>query len=280
MNEQLKAVCILGMHRSGTSMITRSLNLLGVNLGKGSKLIMKEEKFNPKGHWEHKEITLRQQQILKKFSQSWDLQVPLPENWWKSKVIFSLKKRLKQIIMNDFTEKKLWGWKDPRTSLLLPMWQEIFQELNINPLYVIVVRNPLDVANSLYLRNGFSKEKAFRIWNLYTLSSFIGSEYSSRMVLHYEDFLKNWDIKLKEVAKTLGIIIPEYENLYKSVYSFINPEFQHSKSSLEDLLKEKEVSKITISLYNLALEIEDSPELLSSSYFKNQIHKMYKELYN
>lgn len=279
MNEQLKAVCILGMHRSGTSMITRSLNLLGVDLGKDSELIMKGEKFNPKGYWEHREITLRQQQLLKKFSKSWDMQVPLPEKWLESRAIFSLKKRLKQIIIKEFAEKKLWGWKDPRTSLLLPMWQEIFKELNINPLYVIVVRNPLDVANSLYLRNGFSKGKSFRIWCLYTLSSFLGSEHSSRIIIHYDDFLKNWENKLKEVAKILDIIIPNHEKLHKSVHSFIHPEFQNSKSTVKDLIKEKEVSQITVSLYKLILEIEDSPNFLNSEYFTNQIRKMYKELY-
>ncbi|MFV5318690.1 sulfotransferase family protein [Priestia megaterium] len=279
MEEQLKAVCILGMHRSGTSMITRSLNLLGVNLGKDSELIMKERKFNPTGYWEHREITLRQQQILKKFSYSWDLQEPLPEKWWQNKNIFPLKKRLKQIIMKEFAEKNLWGWKDPRTSLLLAMWQEIFQELNINLSYVIVVRNPLDVANSLYLRNGFSKHKSFHIWNLYTLSSFLGSERSSRTVIHYDDFLKNWEMKLKEVEKMLGIIVPNYEEIYESIHSFINPEFQHSKSIMEDLITEKQVPTSTISLYNLILEIEDSPELLNSNYFTNQIRKMYQELY-
>ena len=60
-------------------MITRSLNLLGINLWEESQLIVKGEKFNLAGYWKHGGITLRQQQILKKFSYSWDLQVLLPE---------------------------------------------------------------------------------------------------------------------------------------------------------------------------------------------------------
>jgi hypothetical protein len=79
MDNQLEAVCVLGIHRSGTSMITRSLNLLGINLGEESQLIAKGEKFNSAGYWKHRKITLRQQQITKKFSYSWDLQAPLPD---------------------------------------------------------------------------------------------------------------------------------------------------------------------------------------------------------
>lgn len=76
------------------------------------------------------------------------------------------------------------------------MWQQIFQELNINSPYVIVGRNPLGVANSLYQRNGFSNDKSFLIWTPYTLSSFLESESSNRTVIHYDGFLKNWRTKL------------------------------------------------------------------------------------
>ncbi|MDN4866196.1 hypothetical protein ACFX4N_29520 [Priestia sp. YIM B13551] len=119
------------------------------------------------------------------------------------------------------------------------------------------------MANSLYQRNGFSKDKSFLIWTLYTLSSFLGSESSNRTVIHYDGCLKNWTTKLKEVAKTLGVIISNYKKLYKSVESFINPEFQHSKSSVEGFLKENGVPIMTVSLYNFILTIEKSPELLN-----------------
>ncbi|KRF47256.1 hypothetical protein ASG98_17060 [Bacillus sp. Soil531] len=119
------------------------------------------------------------------------------------------------------------------------------------------------MANSLYQRNGFSRGKSFLIWTLYTLSSFLGSESSNRTVIHYDGCLKNWTTKLKEVAKTLEVIISNYKKLYKSVESFINPEFQHSKSSVEGFLKENGVPIMTVSLYNFILTIEESPELLT-----------------
>ncbi|MFC7394407.1 sulfotransferase family protein [Scopulibacillus cellulosilyticus] len=279
MGGQSKAVCILGMHRSGTSMITRCLNLLGVDLGNDSDLIIKGEKFNQEGYWEHKEIMLRQQQILKKFSRSWDTQVPLPGEWWKRKDIALHKKRLKQIIINEFIDKRLWGWKDPRTSLLLPMWQEFFQELNISPTYVIVVRNPLDVAHSLNERNGFSKIKSFQIWGLYTLSSLHSSIGSNRTLIHYDSFIDNWENKIKKAAEKIDIILPCSKEIKKTVDSFIQPELQHSKSTIEDLLKEKDVPKDIASLYKLILKTDESPELIDSEYFEKFIREMYEELY-
>ena len=37
---------------------------------------------------------------------------------------------------------KIWGFKDPLTAILLPMWQEIFDELHLEPFYIQAVRHP------------------------------------------------------------------------------------------------------------------------------------------
>lgn len=58
-------VCILGMHRSGTSALTRVLNLIGVDLGSEEILTTEPVADNPKGYWEHGEITAISDAILK-----------------------------------------------------------------------------------------------------------------------------------------------------------------------------------------------------------------------
>src|SRR5262249_46597933 len=60
-----------------------------------------------------------------------------------------------------------WGWKDPRTTLLLDFWHELLDD----PRYVLVYRFPWDVADSMqrlgadvFLRN---PEYGYRIWEFY-----------------------------------------------------------------------------------------------------------------
>lgn len=279
MKKTSKAVGILGMHRSGTSMITRTLNYLGVELGKESGLQIRGKRFNPEGYWEHKGIMLRQRQILKVFSRSWDTHLPLPDNWWKYKAIVPYKIRLKEIVRNEFSTKELWGWKDPGTSLLLPMWQELLHELNIPVSYVIVIRNPLDVAASLHNRNNFSKKKSFNIWCLYTLSALIGSEHSHRIIIHYDQFINNLESKTEEVCTWMGLETSSLEEVQKSLKSFVNPDLQHSKSSVEDLINEKDTTSVIATLYQLILKAEKEPVLLNDVKFNRKIQEIYKELY-
>ena len=58
-------VCILGMHRSGTSLLARMLNLMGVSLGP-EQFLMQPTIDNPKGYWEHDEIVGLNNEILRR----------------------------------------------------------------------------------------------------------------------------------------------------------------------------------------------------------------------
>src|SRR5215813_13113765 len=64
-------VCIAGMHRSGTSMVARLLNLAGVYLGREDELIPANQ-GNPEGHWEHARLVEINDAILSELGGGWD----------------------------------------------------------------------------------------------------------------------------------------------------------------------------------------------------------------
>jgi len=146
-----KVVCILGMHRSGTSGLTGIINLLGVDLGPHEALALEAAEDNTKGHWEHKEIALINEEILSAYGGSWHEPPALPRGWQTSTLLDDLRARARKLIHEQFENVSLWGWKDPRTCLTLPFWQQFVS----NPYYVLCLRNPLDVASSLARRNQF-----------------------------------------------------------------------------------------------------------------------------
>ncbi|MCK4830826.1 hypothetical protein KA005_84725, partial [bacterium] len=165
-----KAIRILGMHRSGTSAITRAVNLLGVYLGEG-KDIMAAGSDNPAGFWERNDIVELHDRILKPFKKSWGTALPLPDNWHLSKEMMPFRNELFELVKKDFGDKTIWAWKDPRTSILLDIWKDVLNELDIELNCVLVTRNPLDSAKSLEKRNGFSYDKSFGIWLNYNLTA-------------------------------------------------------------------------------------------------------------
>src|SRR4029453_4502858 len=119
-----RLVCVLGMHRSGTSLITRMLNVLGVYLGPNERL-MKPQEDNPRGYWEHQLITDLNDAILARLGGSWHEPPTFSPDWGRAAGLADLRRKAQAVIHEDFATAECWGWKDPRTCLTLPFWQRL-----------------------------------------------------------------------------------------------------------------------------------------------------------
>ena len=269
---QKKAICILGMHRSGTSVLARAVNLLGVYAGPQDRLLQPNE-YNIDGYWEHQEIVNLNDRLLKLHSKSWDSILPMPEGWWELSEITPYRREAINIINENFGERQLWVWKDPRTSVLLPFWVDLLRQLKIEVYFLISIRNPLDVVASLEKRDGFKKEKSLALWQYYNLSSLYWTCNSRRMVIHYDSLLDNWESYLKAITKEIGI--PYFKWKKPEYVTFLRPELRHSKSNIEDLIKDRDIPQTIIYTYNLFCEIDKRKRFLLSEEFAKEITKLY-----
>jgi hypothetical protein len=227
---QQEIICILGMHRSGTSALTRVLNLIGVELGADEALTTEPVADNPKGYWEHHELTAISDAILKRHGGSWDEPPLLPPGWETAAAIDDLRQRAQQLIQNQFAAVQLWGWKDPRTCLTLPFWQQLLPDMR----YVICLRDPLDVARSLEHRDGLSVEKSSNLWFTYVSSALNQTEGKPRLVVFYEDLVDDCLRELPRLAEFLGR--PERAQqveVQEAVLEFIEQGLQHYRASIE-----------------------------------------------
>jgi len=222
-------ICILGMHRSGTSALTRVLNLIGVELGADEALTTEPVADNPKGYWEHHELTAISDAILKRHGGSWDEPPQLPPGWETAAAIDDLRQRAQQLIQNQFAAVQLWGWKDPRTCLTLPFWQQLLPDMR----YVICLRNPVDVARSLEDRDSLSAEKSSFLWFTYVSSALHHTEGKPRLVIFYEDLMDDCLRELQCLAGFLGK--PEraqQADVQQAVQEFIDKGLQHYRASI------------------------------------------------
>ena len=269
------AICILGMHRSGTSSITRGLNLLGVYLGE-EKDIVKPLPENPEGFWERYDIYYLHNRLLKTMKRDWDATAPLPENWHKLDEIRSLKNELVGLVKKEFFGRPLWLWKDPRTCLLLPLWKDVLSGLGIGIKVVFVVRNPLDVARSLEKRNGFPLDKGLGIWFNNTIAALKECEDQETIFLSYDRFLDDWEIELKKCTDSLGIQWPADETEFRAKMScFVRRDLRHSSSGMNELSAVK-APELVIRLYSLLLELQSGTGKLNASVGR-MIEAMYQE---
>ncbi|MEL6494126.1 MAG: amino acid adenylation domain-containing protein [Cyanobacteria bacterium J06623_7] len=133
-----KVVCILGMHRSGTSCLAGSLQGVGIPGG----MVNRYAADNLRGNRENEAIMALNKQILRDNNAAW--------NFPPASLNYTLehqqeRDRLVEKLNSQFP---VWMFKDPRTVLTLPFWQEGISELQ----FVATFRHPLKVARSLHQR--------------------------------------------------------------------------------------------------------------------------------
>jgi hypothetical protein len=178
-----RIVLILGMHRSGTSMLARLLAVEGLPLG--TTLLNRRSRDNAHGYWEQAEIVDIHEALLDAFDRTWhgpNGLRPLPEGWLASHHVQVAKRRLAAIVDRELAQAGgVWGFKDPRTLRFLPLWREIIAELAFDPVHILAARAPAAVAASLIRRNRLRRDFAEALWaaNTLTLLAAVGDQLAA-----------------------------------------------------------------------------------------------------
>jgi hypothetical protein len=152
----------------------------------------------------------------------------------------------RHLVTADFDTQPLWGWKDPRTSLTLPFWQEVVGPMR----YVVCLRNPAAVAASLRSRNQMSREYAEWLWLTHLRSILDHTSGQLRMFVSYEDILKDWPRELSRLAAYVGR--PERARdprVQEAVSDFLETDLCHHRNEMSDLASEKQISFPTKSVW-------------------------------
>ena len=252
------SVCILGMHRSGTSTITRAVNLLGAFLGDDTSS-WKRAADNPRGFWEHPRICDVHVRLLAHLNRSWDTANPLPPDWHRSESVRPFKDELRELLAKEFSTQPLWAWKDPRTCLLLPLWRDLLAERQTRLLCVFMVRNPLDVANSLGKREPVRLNHAVGAWFNYTVTALRDAAGLPTAFLSYDRLLTGWEPELRRCAATLSLNWPKDEDrLRREMNAFIQPGLRHHQTSPARL---RELPHPVQELYHVLEEASTRPTL-------------------
>lgn len=186
LNKQSDCVVIIGMHRSGTSCLAGSLQQCGLYLGK----VFEKNEHNKKGNRENASIMNLNDKVLSFNKGSW---INPPKNIiWNSSLQIE-----RDEIINEFLaqNKKLWGFKDPRTLFTLPFWTDRINNINL----VGTFRNPMSVAKSLLARNGIEIVLGLGLWKKYN---------EKLLVLHekYRFPLVSFDVSSEIYAKQINKI--------------------------------------------------------------------------
>lgn len=229
-----KLIVVLGMHRSGTSAVTRSLRTLGVELG--DALVPAVAGDNDKGFWEDVDTLSINQELMCALEVSW---CPLsPYRWSRidAEKMRGFRRQAIELLQDKLKNASAFGLKDPRLTRLLVFWQPIFRELGVDVHYLLVVRNPLSVAASLKRRNGFDEFRSHMLWLRHVVPSFLDTCGSRRIVVSYERMMADPAGQLHRLGRGLDMPVDEHSEAFTEfTRDFLSPELQHAHHTIDEL---------------------------------------------
>ena len=149
-----RKVVILGMHRSGTSCLTRILESNGFWVGDSRGDLQRSSRR--RAVLEDPGIRTLNNELLAANGGSWQ-EVPDAISWTPAD------EHRARALMSLYEVREPWVIKDPR---LLPLW-DFWQPLLGSPSVIGTFRNPVQVSRSLAARNGIDLTAGETLWRTY-----------------------------------------------------------------------------------------------------------------
>lgn len=260
-------ICVAGMPRSGTSLITQLLHRCGLHLGPPEQL-MPASANNPDGYWENLRFVQLNERLLAANGGTWFAPPatlrPTPQIAAEAKSIVA-----------QFEGQEPWGWKDPRNAVTLPFWKSLLPSMKV----LVCVRHPAETASSLAastliprpwrfswsvtrrdspirLRDRTSRldqrlwaatctsmsaerrrklihEVGLELWRIYNTSILEETGASDRVVTHYEAILTNPRAELERILAFAGMHVSSAA--LDEAAQVVSPRLRHQRAETAEL---------------------------------------------
>lgn len=249
-------ICVAGMPRSGTSLVTQLLHRCGLSLGPPEQL-MPASINNSDGFWENLRFVRLNERLLAASGGTWFAPPatlrPTPKITAEAKSIVA-----------QFEGEEPWLWKDPRNALTLSFWKTLLPSMKV----LVCVRHPAETAASLVastliprtfywpvtrpdspirLRDGGSRllgtvraamsgrsrrklieEIGLELWRIYNLRILEETGTAERLVTHYEAALANPRAELERILAFAGIHVSR--DALDEAVRVVSPRLRHQRA--------------------------------------------------
>ncbi|HUZ41751.1 MAG TPA: hypothetical protein VMU68_10235 [Acidimicrobiales bacterium] len=217
-------ILVLGMHRSGTSALAGALEAMGFEVGPDDDL-MPADIGNPEGYFELLSVVRANDDLLAHFGGRWDSPPEFQPNWTSDDAALEFVQKGRADVRRLFASDR-YLLKDPRISLLLPLWRQITND----GCAVVIVRDPLEVAASLHRRNGLPTLTGLALWATYNRATFRDLQGARVHVCNYAELIENPRDVLGAIAASLREWGEVGEDLdLTRAFASIHPELRRNK---------------------------------------------------
>lgn len=259
MSSNGKIVIIVGSGRSGTSLLANILLELGMG---GSDEYVKPNKHNPEGFFEDQRIV----DIHNRFYEVNGISMLhyLDENSLGKLNFEDFGGSLRKIVKRNVDRSKgVWGFKDPKTTSLLPLWQShVIGPLNLEAKYILSIRNPASVVKSLAKQN-IDERLAELLWLVRTCNALYYTA-GGCFVVHYEDWFSSRSENLAtDMSKFIGLSDHIDNGKLRGILKKVVKNDLNRSTDLEYKIKNPLVTRLYVELQKYSGDSFDKDSLMS-----------------
>jgi hypothetical protein len=265
-------ICVAGMPRSGTSLVTQALHRCGLHLGRPDEL-MPAAPDNTDGYWEHLAFVQINERLLAANGGTW---FAPPATLHPTPSITAAA----QAAVAAFDGREPWGWKDPRNAVTLPFWQGLLPAVQV----IVCLRHPAETAASLAAsaliprtwrfywpvtrddspialrdrparrlgrlwgaarasmskarRRALIHEVGVELWRVYNTSLLEATRTDQRLVTDYDAILRTPRAELERIVAFAGLRPPAAA--LEDAVRLVSPRLRHQRAEAASLTPETE----------------------------------------
>lgn len=204
-----QAVIVIGAPRSGTSSVAQALQGLGVYLGRPEDLFTGDIN-NQDGYFENRQFAGIFAQVENAKNRFGHIVLPLPAEWETYPRMLELLDQFQKAILSQFDGYDVWGWKTPVSTAQIPFVERTLRHLEVEPSYVVCLRDPIESARSMENKFGVTLEVGLGIWLYYTLEALVSTRGRRVTVIPFPRVVSEPRKWLEPVARGLSLAVNDH----------------------------------------------------------------------
>ena len=239
-----KIILVLGMHRSGTSLVAQLIAKWGAYMGKE---LMSANTYNQDGYWEYQPLVDFHEKVLQKTNNTW---YAPSEAFDVKQLLLEFGDEARELVEQMDKEGKVWCWKDPRMVLFLDFWKVILEGRDI--VFIITNRRLEAVASSLFNRDKYPAFISNALWEFstYKIIEALTPKIKYKWI-DYDKIISEPEIAISELFLFLNnsLQITENQKVYDHMIRTVKKSLNHAKPNAISKL-----SPFQLSLQKIVIE--------------------------
>ena len=262
----LKRICllVLGMHRSGTSALTRVLSLAGAEL---PAHLMGASEGNESGHWEPQALVDYHERLLTELGSGWYDWRTVDLNRLTPSRRAEIRSELAALIKAEYGNAKTIVVKDPRICRFARLFIEAAAEAGFECRPLLAFRSPLEVAHSLERRNpSMTRSQTALLWLRHVVDAEAATRGSLRAFVSYDGMMADWRAAFERLTSQINAHWSHNADaIGAGVDEFLSQELRHHSSTAKDVLLDDVMRNWIGEAFSALLTLERRPNDIAAT---------------